>query len=79
MYYDQPQDESLWAVDHQFMFGSDILVCPKVIQKFILPQETVQKTAFRKVVMEVKNENEVPIYEISPMFPEVYYDWNTKQ
>lgn len=60
------------------MFGADILVCPKVVQKFINPDEVVLKKVQRKVVMEVKNEGDLPIYEVLPMFPESYYDWNTK-
>lgn len=41
MYYEYPFDEDLWDVETQFMFGSSILVSPKVNQKFILVNETI--------------------------------------
>ena len=30
LYFEQPHDQSTWTVDDQFMYGADILVCPKV-------------------------------------------------
>jgi alpha-glucosidase (family GH31 glycosyl hydrolase) len=29
--------------------------------------------------MEVKNEKDTPIYEITPVLPEPYYEWHSKQ
>lgn len=56
------------------MYGPDILVCPKTTQKFIQPAETIKKKT-KDSTLEVTNEGDLPIYEILPMFPEVYYDW----
>jgi hypothetical protein len=42
-------------MEHQFMFGSNILACPKVFQKFIKPNETVVKQS-EDLHMEAKNE-----------------------
>ena len=74
MYYDQPQDKFLWDVESQFMFGSQILVSPKVNQKFLLVEEEITLGDFS-----IKNDKTTPIYEIDPVFPEIYFDWNSKQ
>jgi hypothetical protein len=55
------------------MFGSQILVSPKVNQKFLLVEEEV--TFGDK---SIKNDRSTPIYEIDPVFPETYFDWNSK-
>lgn len=74
MYYEYPFDEDLWDVDTQFMFGSSILVSPKVNQKFILVNETIQLGEDT-----VTNNKQTPVYEVNPILPETYYDWNTKR
>ena len=60
------------------MFGSDILVCPKVFQKFIMPNEVVQKKVKDEVILEMKNNGKLPIYEVKPILPENYYEWSSK-
>ena len=73
MYYEYPDDEALWDVQSQFMFGSQILVSPKVNQKFLLENETIYLDENT-----ITNEKLSPIYEINPILPGKFYDWNTK-
>jgi len=61
------------------MFGADILVSPKLTQKFILPNESVQMIFDDKVVMEITNESETPRYEVQLFIPGLYYEWTSKK
>ena len=74
MYYEYPLDEVLWDVETQFMFGNCILVSPKVNQKVILSNETIQLG-----LKSVTNLKTTPVYEVNPILPETFYDWNTKE
>jgi alpha-glucosidase (family GH31 glycosyl hydrolase) len=55
------------------MFGSQILVSPKVNLKFILVDEVIILGS-----EEFQNTKSTPVYEVDPILPEKYYDWNTK-
>ena len=56
------------------MFGGDILVSPKVNQKFIHVDEVILLGS-----EEFHNTKVTTVYEIDPIFPEIYYDWTTKK
>ena len=74
MYYDSPKQEALWDIENQFMFGSQILVSPKVNLKFVVPDELIMLGP-----EEFQNTKRTPVYEIEPILPEIYYDWTSKQ
>ena len=78
MYYDQPLNKDMWAVDHQFMYGGDILVCPKITQKFLMPNQTVRAET-SSFVYEFTNSHSEPLYEVLPQLPDYFFDWNTKK
>jgi alpha-glucosidase (family GH31 glycosyl hydrolase) len=69
MYYDRPQDEILFTLDTQFMYGSQLLVCPKLAQKFIKPNETISLRSGRKIIKQYTNTQTTPVYEIQPVLP----------
>ena len=60
------------------MFGPSMMVAPKVFSKFIMPNESVRETLFKKVLKEIHNNYTTPVYEIQPIFPTQYYSWSTK-
>jgi alpha 1,3-glucosidase len=79
MYFEYPEDEQLFEVDSQFMFGPSILAAPKTEQKFIMPGETVTKKVDRKVVQSFTNTKDTPVYQVMPLLPEKYYNFNSQE
>jgi hypothetical protein len=53
------------------MWGRNIHVCPKIHQKFVMPQESISE--------HFVNRDTSPIYEINPTILDLYYNWNTKE
>lgn len=61
------------------MFGPSILAAPKTEQKFIMPGETVTKKVDRKVVQSFTNTKDTPVYQVMPLLPEKYYNFNSQE
>lgn len=53
------------------MWGSSILVCPKIEQKFVMPNESISDHFI--------NRESDPIYEINPVIFDLSYNWNSKE
>ena len=71
MYQEYPDDPRSWSLENQFMWGSSILVCPKIQQKFVMPNENISDLFI--------NRESSPMYEINPVIFDLSYNWNTKE
>lgn len=89
MEYPEIEHQDIWGVDEQFMFGSDILVAPKLLQKFIKSGQTIKTTITVKVdpldpeskeestEISYKNEGNSTAYLVNVHMPEPMIEWDT--